>query len=282
VRDKSVKKDLVSALVAATNAPGTGLADATLVIARIEYPRLDPEPYLAKLDSMGEAARRTIAEDGAATGDASTAAGIRALNSYLFETLHFVGNRDKYEDPRNSCLNEVLDRRTGIPITLSTVYIEVGRRAGIAVEGVGLPGHFVVRAEGRLVDPFHGGQLLSEDDCQKRLDRIYGGRLKLDEQMLAACDRKAILARTLRNLKAIYTKVEDYPRALSVVDLLLGLEPGALEELRDRGLLHAALDCYALAAGELDDYLRKAGPVPGAEQLREKIDELRARAARVN
>ena len=97
-----MKKDLVSALVAATDAPGTGLADATLIIARIEYPRLDPEPYLARLDSMGEAARRAIVEDGTASGDASTTAGIRALNAYLFETLHFVGNRDKYEDPRNS------------------------------------------------------------------------------------------------------------------------------------------------------------------------------------
>ena len=126
-----MKKDLVSTLVAATNAPGTGLADATLVIARIEYPRLDPEPYLAKLDSMGESARRAIAEDASATGDGSTSAGIRALNSYLFDTLHFVGNRDKYEDPRNSCLNEVLDRRTGIPITLSVVYMEVARRAGL-------------------------------------------------------------------------------------------------------------------------------------------------------
>jgi len=250
------------------------LAEAALLIAREEYPGLDVDGYLRRMEDLAA----TVAERGAK----GPAARVQALNAVLFDEEGFRGNTDDYYDPRNSFLNEVLDRKTGIPITLCTVYIEVGRRAGIAVEGVGLPGHFVARAEGLLVDPFHGGQLLSEDDCQRRLDRIYGGRLKLDGQMLAACDRKAILARTLRNLKAIYTKAEDYPRALSAVDLLLDLEPGALDELRDRGLLHAALDCYALAAGELDDYLLKAGPVPGAAQLREKIDELRTRAARVN
>ncbi|HEY9465617.1 MAG TPA: transglutaminase-like domain-containing protein, partial [Vicinamibacterales bacterium] len=179
-----MKKDLVSALVTATNAPGTRLADATLVIARIEYPRLDPEPYLSKLDSMGEAARRAIAENMAATGDPSTAAGIRALNSYLFDTLHFVGNRDKYEDPRNSCLNEVLDRRTGIPITLALVYIEVARRAGVHVEGINFPGHFLLRcparrerpyAEDLIIDAYHGGALLSQEDLLRRYAQSEDG-----------------------------------------------------------------------------------------------------------
>jgi regulator of sirC expression with transglutaminase-like and TPR domain len=210
------------------------------------------------------------------------ASAVRALNALLFDEEGFHGNVSDYYDPRNSFLNDVLDRRTGIPITLSTVYIEVGRRAGLEVEGVGLPGHFVVRVEGTLVDPFHGGAVLSEEDCQKRLDRIYGGRLQLDESMLAACERKAILARTLRNLKAIYTKTGDYARALNAVELTLRVEPGSLDDLRDRGLLHAALDCYALAAGELEEYLEKAGGAPGADQVRRKVAELRASAARVN
>ena len=250
------------------------LAEAALLIARAEYPGLDVDRYLRRMEDLAA----SVAERGAR----GAIARVEALNEVLFDEEGFRGNVDDYYDPRNSFLNEVLDRRTGIPITLSTLYIEVGRRAGILVEGVGLPGHFVVRAEGRLVDPFHGGAFLTEDDCQKRLDRIYGGRLKLDEKMLAPCDRKAILARTLRNLKAIYVKAEDHPRALAVVDLIIGLEPAALEERRDRALLHAALDCYALAAGELEDYLREAGNVPGAEQLRQRAAELRARAARVN
>jgi regulator of sirC expression with transglutaminase-like and TPR domain len=207
---------------------------------------------------------------------------VRALNGLLFEEEGFRGNLEDYYDPRNSFLNDVLDRRTGIPITLSTLYIEVGRRAGLAVDGIGLPGHFVVRVGGTLVDPFHGGTVLSEEDCQKRLDRIYGGRLRLDDTMLAACERKTILARTLRNLKAIYTKAGDFIRALNVVELLLRVDPGSLEEMRDRGMLHASLDCYALAAGELEEYLEKTGHAPGREQVRQKAAELRALAARVN
>jgi regulator of sirC expression with transglutaminase-like and TPR domain len=118
-----MRRDLVDALVAASNAPGTGLAHAALVIARIEYPKLDPDPYLARLDGMGDEARRSIERSARETGDVSMLACIRAVNAYLFEDEHFVGNRERYEDPRNSCLNEVLERRTGIPITLSLVYM---------------------------------------------------------------------------------------------------------------------------------------------------------------
>ena len=124
-----MRKNLVDALLEAVNAPGTELAPAALVIAGIEFPRLDPEPYLARLDAMGEAARAAIANHAALTGDTTLKGAITAINHYLFDELGFHGNRDKYDDPRNSCLNEVLDRRTGIPITLSVVYMEVARRA---------------------------------------------------------------------------------------------------------------------------------------------------------
>src|SRR5688572_24313561 len=252
------------------------LAQAALLIACEEYPALDVEGYLRRVDGLAREVAARLHDD------PGPRAAVRALNGLLFDEEGFRGNLEDYYDPRNSFLNDVLDRRTGIPITLSTLYIEVGRRAGLAVEGVGLPGHFVVRVRGTLVDPFHGGALLSEQDCQKRLDRIYGGRLRLDETMLAACERKTILARTLRNLKAIYTKAGDFIRALNVVELLLRVEPGSLEEMRDRGMLHAAVDCYGLAAGELEEYLEKAGNAPGSEQVRQKAAELRARAARVN
>jgi len=252
------------------------LAQAALLIACEEYPDLDLPRYLRRVDGLARAVVERLDDD---PGPLSA---VRALNGLLFDEEGFRGNLEDYYDPRNSFLNDVLDRRTGIPITLSTLYIEVGRRAGLAVEGVGLPGHFVVRVRGTLVDPFHGGTLLSEQDCQKRLDRIYGGRLRLDETMLAACERKTILARTLRNLKAIYTKAGDFIRALNVVELLLRVEPGSLEEMRDRGMLHAAIDCYALAAGELEEYLEKAGNAPGSEQVRQKAAELRAAAARVS
>ena len=250
------------------------LAQAALLIACAEYPDLDIDLYLRRVESMADAV--------AARLEGGPLSAVRALNSVLFDREGFRGNVEDYYDPRNSFLNDVLDRRTGIPITLSTLYIEVGRRAGLPVEGIGLPGHFVVRIDGTIVDPFHGGALLSEDDCQKRLDRIYGGRVRLDDTMLAACERKAIIARTLGNQKAIYTKAGDFFRALSVVELLLRVDPRSLEQMRDRGMLHASLDCYALAARELEEYLDKTGNAPGNDPVRQKAAEMRALAARVN
>src|SRR6185436_5943071 len=211
---------------------------------------------------------------------------MNAILRLLYQELGFRGNVEDYYDPRNSFLNDVIDRRTGIPITLSMVYMEVARRAGLDVTGVGLPGHFLVRAEGRgravLVDPFHGGTLLSEADCQRRLDRVFEGRVRLEPSMLEACPRKAILGRMLRNLKAIYVKGDDYARALRTIDLLLTLDPESAEDRRDRGLLHAAFDCYALAAADLEAYLSLAPAAPEAMAVRVKITQMRTLAARLN
>jgi regulator of sirC expression with transglutaminase-like and TPR domain len=208
------------------------------------------------------------------------------LNEYLFQDEGFRGNERHYHDPRNSFLNEVLDRRTGIPITLSTVYMEVARRLGLAVEGVGLPGHFIVRLgagdEARLMDPFNAGVPLSEADCQERLNRLYGGKLKLHESMLARVDRKHVLARMLRNLKVIYMKASDYQRALDMVDLLLRLNPYSGEDLRDRGLLYSAIGCYEWAAADLETYLSLVPSAAEADGLRLRITEMRHRAERLN
>jgi regulator of sirC expression with transglutaminase-like and TPR domain len=270
-------RDRFSRLVAGPDA-AVDLAEASLLIAAEEYPGLDVPRYLERLDRMGRDAQERLAR--------GPRAGVEALSAYLFEEEGFRGNVEDYYDPRNSFLNEVIDRRTGIPITLSMLYMEVARRAGVGVFGVGLPGHFLVRAEaaGRavLVDPFHGGALLSEADCQKRLDRVFDGRLRLEPEMLAPCPRKGILARMLRNLKAIYAKADDYPRALRTMDLLLSLDPKSGEDLRDRGLLHAAFDCYGLAAADLEAYLALAPAAPEASALQVKITEMRSRAARLN
>ena len=290
-----MKKDLVSALVTATNAPGTRLADATLVIARIEYPRLDPEPYLSKLDSMGEAARRAIAENMDATGDPSTAAGIRALNSYLFDTLHFVGNRDKYEDPRNSCLNEVLDRRTGIPITLSVVYMEVARRAGLQVDGINFPGHFLVRCPETqnspflIIDPFHSGALLSEHNCRLLLQKHVGSDVAFSKSLLAPATRLQIIVRMLLNLKRIYVHMRSFPQARDVTELLLAITPSALSELRDRGLLAYHLNDVTAALRDLQAYLRLTSMSEMDKDTREEhqqiwehVKTLRRRVAALN
>jgi len=254
------------------------LARASLLVACEEYPQLEVDRYLERLDSMAEGLRGQL-------GDSPQSA-IAALNRLLFEEEGFRGNTREYYDPRNSFLNDVLDRRTGIPITLSTVYIAVGRRAGASVEGVGLPGHFVVRvstpAGEALADPFHGGAVLTPEDCQERLDRIYGGRVRMAADMLAPCPARAVLTRTVRNLKAIYIKAEDHERALRTAELLVLLSQGAADEIRDRGIVYASLECYALAAADLEAYVAATPQAPEADQLRAKIAELRHKAARIH
>jgi regulator of sirC expression with transglutaminase-like and TPR domain len=268
--------------------PAFPLAEAALLVACEEYPELPVEKYLARIDEMADHARGPVDRAPTLLGR------VRALNAYLFDEQGFHGNHDDYYDPRNSFLNDVLDRRTGIPVTLSAVYIEVGRRCGLDVEGVSLPGHFIVRVrragraravpapEEQLVDPFHAGALLSLRECQARLDRIFSGRMKLDAAMLAPCDGRAVLSRMLRNLKVIYVKAQDYPRALKALDLLVDLEPESPEERRDRGLVYAAMDCYGLAAGDLEAALAMVPPGPEADRLRVRVAEMRHKQARVN
>jgi regulator of sirC expression with transglutaminase-like and TPR domain len=256
------------------------LAEAALLIACEEYPDLDVPRYLKHLDDMGLALRARLADE------PRPERAVMALNRYLFQEEGFHGNVDEFYDPRNSYLNEVIDRRVGIPITLSTIYMEVARRAGVHVEGVGLPGHFIVRVVfsgyGLLVDPFHGGVLLTEADCQERLDRIFAGRVKIATEMLAATGRREILGRMLRNLKAIFLRREDYPRALRAADLLLCLDPDSAEDLRDRGILYAALDCYGLALNDLEAYLTLHPDPPEAIEIAGRIAALRLKASRLN
>ena len=256
------------------------LAEASLLIACEEYPELDVPAYLTRLEAMGSALRERLADE------PRPERAVMALNRYLFQEEGFHGNAEEYYDPRNSYLNEVLDRRMGIPISLSTVYMEVARRAGLRVEGVGMPGHFIVRVRAGphaiLIDPFYAGALLSETDCQQRLDRIFGGRLKMEASMLAPCGRKDILERTLRNLKTIYFKQGDHLRALGAVELLLTVNPDSAEDVRDRGVLYAALDCYGLAVRDLEAFLTLVPRAPEASEVRDQLVDLRRRAARLN
>ncbi len=292
-----MRKDLVEELTAASNAPGTSLAQAALVIARIEYPRLDAGQYLALLDGMGESARCAIERAMDASGNRSTLSCIEAVNDYLFEELHFVGNRDKYEDPRNSCLNEVLDRRTGIPITLSVVYMEIVRRAGLQVDGINFPGHFLVRCpdagsrrgRGLIIDPFHGGALLSEHDCRVLLQRHVGAEVAFSKSLLAPATRLQIIVRMLLNLKRIYVHMRSFPQARDVTELLLAMTPSALSELRDRGLLAYHLNDVTGALRDLQTYLTLTSMSEMDKEQREEqqqiwehVKTLRRRVAGLN
>jgi len=289
-----MRKDLAAALTAATNSPGTGLARAALIIARIEYPRLDPEPYLTCLDRMGNAARCAFERSAHASGDRSTPALIRALNAYLFEELGFAGNREHYEDPRNSCLNEVLDRRTGIPITLAIVYMEVARRAGLQLDGVNFPGHFLVRyPEGTgsalIIDPFHGGALLTEHQCRILLQTHVGPEVAFNQALLVPATRIQIVVRMLLNLKNLYVHMRSFPQARDVTELLLAMTPSALSELRDRGLLAYHLNDVSGALRDLQTYLKLSsiGDIDKdareeQQQIWEHVKTLRRRVAALN
>jgi regulator of sirC expression with transglutaminase-like and TPR domain len=292
-----MRRDLVEALVEAIGAPGTSLAQPALVIARIEYPNLNPEPYLATLDAMGEGARRAIARKAADSDDHSSAKCVQALNDYLFGEMKFEGNRERYEDPRNSCLNEVLERRTGIPITLSLVYMEVASRAGLKVDGVNFPGHFLVRCPDRkgkaksgiIIDPFHKGALLTEHDCRVLLQRHVGEEALFSRTLLTAATRQQVIVRMLLNLKRIYVHMRSFPQAHYVTDLLLAMTPSSLSELRDRGLLAYHLNDITSALRDLQTYLKLAGMSDldeeerdEREQIWEHVKTLRRRVASLN
>ena len=292
-----MRKDLIDTLAAASNAPGTSLAQAALVIAQIEYPLLDSDAYIARLDGMGEAARAWITRQVEETGDISPLATVKAFNGYLFGDQHFAGNRDRYDDPRNSCLNEVLDRRSGIPITLSVVYMEVGRRAGMDIEGVNFPGHFLVRVRetagrrprGLIVDPFHSGALLSEQDCRTLLQKHVGDEVAFSRSLMAAATRTQIIVRMLLNLKRVYMQMRSFPQARDVTELLLAVTPSALSELRDRGLLAYHLNDVSAALRDLQTYLKLASMGEATEDTREEhqqiwehVKTLRRRVAGLN
>lgn len=256
------------------------LARAALLIGAEEEPRrADVGHCLARLDEMGEEARARAVRRGGSK--------VEALNEYLFGELGFVGNESDYYDPRNSMLHQVLGRRTGIPITLSVVYIETGRRAGLRVEGVGLPGHFVVRAfedekgEGVLVDPFNR-RTTDVEECQSRIDLIYDGRLELGEEHLRAVGARSILARMLGNLKAVYVRAGLYRQALAAVERLLLLAPSDLEERRDRGMILAQLGRLHEAVADTQTYLNLSPDASDADTVREQLKKMQARQSMLN
>ena len=243
----------------AMNLPGEELATAALAIARVEYPALETAPYLDMLDMLGEQAARRVGRPAPpAAQDA-----IRAFNEFFYDELGFSGNRDRYDDPRNSFLNEVLTRRTGIPISLAVAYLEVSRRAGLRIAGVNFPGHFLMRAREAsssddilIVDPFHAGAVLSELDCRELLRQHVGDETAFDRALLEPATRTHIVVRMLVNLKRLYVRMRSFPQARFISDLLLAVEPSAIVELRDRGLLAYHLQDFAGALRDLESYLR--------------------------
>ena len=251
-----------------------GLGRGALEISRLAYPDLEPERYLARLEALADAARARI-DAGMPPEDVALAVG-----DHLFGTCGFRGNTQDYYDPRNSFLNDVLDRRTGIPISLSVVFIEVTRRLGLPVEGVGFPGHFLVRVAGRrgpiLLDPFFGGRPVGHDELVDRLRALHGGRevREIPPEAVRTARTPDILGRMLRNLLRAYLDRDDSPHALAAVDLLLVLIPDSPEDLRTRGFLYERLDCVAPAVADLRRYLELAPTAPDATDIRARLARL--------
>lgn len=258
------------------------VAEACLLIAEDEYPAVDIPACIAELDTMAATIRGRLAADAFAEQK------VAALNHHLFGELGFRGNADAYYDPRNSYLNVVLERRTGIPITLSIVYLEVGRRLGLPLQGVSFPGHFLVKLRvqrGQLVlDPFIGGEPRSEADLRTRLEQVMpareAGRADLDRYLEPATSRE-IVTRVLRNLKGIYVKSGKLEQALAVMRRMLLVVPESAEELRDRGLIYAEMQAFRAAAADLQNYLRRRPDAPDAVDIHAKLVEMKTAAARL-
>jgi len=254
------------------------LAEGALLIAQEEYPSLDVAAYLRRLDAMAAVVSAHLGLE------IDPHRIVAQLNAYLFDEEGFRGNLEHYYDARNSFLNDVLERKTGIPITLSVVYIELARQVGLPIVGVGLPGHFLVRYSAQptvfWIDPFRRGQILGEADCQNLLARMYGPTLAWSEAYVQPVSDHAILQRILYNLKAIYVQQSDHRRALRVVERLLLLRPEALTEVRDRGLLQAQLGAMDAALDDLQHYLQLSPEAPDAGLITQQITALRQRLQR--
>ena len=251
------------------------LAQAALLIARDEYPDLEVGDYLRTLDGMAVDLRARL------RGGEGPTSLIAHLNRYLFEDLGFRGNVEEYDDPRNSYLNDVLDRRVGIPISLSTVYMEVGRRAGVPLAGVSFPGHFLVRYAGAgipdelLIDPFHRGIMVTPEECRRRLEERFSGRIAFRPELLRRARNREILERMLNNLRRLFDSGRDYSRALRVQNRLLCLRPSSPGHLKDRGLLHYRLALFGQARADFEACLRLAPAAADAAALREQLGRLR-------
>ena len=276
------------ALIAAGPEAEIDLAEAALWLAAESCEGIDVPRSLARLDALADALRGPVARG------ISLAERVAALNHELFEVHGFRGAHDDYYDPRNSFLNEVLERRRGIPISLCVLYMEIARRLGLHVEGISFPGHFLAKAvaapasgdagglpEEILIDAFEG-RVLSFEECQERLRVVLGAQVALTPDLLRAASKKQILLRMLSNLKSIHAALEQYEAALACCDRSLLLVPDAPLEHRDRGLIYNSLDCVRPALTDLERFLALSPDGEGSGAIRRLVAALRQRLPQVH
>jgi regulator of sirC expression with transglutaminase-like and TPR domain len=254
------------------------LAELALRLAQDEYPALDVEAYLSELDGMAHEARTHLR--------GSLTQRVKGLCRYLFHDMGFRGNSQDYYDARNSYFNDVLDRRVGIPITLSAVAMAVGCRAGLAVAGVGLPGHFVAKAaedgEEVLFDPFHGGRRLTPEKCRHLVEQVTGMPFEVNDEILRPVPLGAMMLRMLTNLKGVYLRTGDYPRAARIIERLRQLAPGDPLQRRDLGATLLQAGQAGRAIDHLQAYLQAAPAADDADTVKQLLTQARALVARWN
>ena len=249
------------------------LAYAALLIAREEYPTLDIDSYLDRLKEMAAAIQSRIKDP------ENPLQVIQTINTYLYKKQGFEGNEADYYDPKNSFLNDVLDRRTGIPIAMSIIYMAMGRLVGFPLSGVGFPQHFLVKHQTPdqeiFIDPYNKGIVLTPEDLTNRLRITSGGELEFRDHFLASSSKKQILQRVLTNLKAIYLPSSDYTKALGIINMLLTIAPWDMDELRDRGTVYYHLKEYKSALDDLETYLKFNQEAPDARQITRNVHQLK-------
>lgn len=248
------------------------LAKAALYIAQEEYSDLDPEEYLNALDTMASEVQSYLPTE------LYPLRVIQSINRYLYDDLGFTGNTIDYYNPDNSFLNQVIERRTGIPITLSLVYLEIARRIDFPMVGVGMPLHFLIRPNVPqmeiFVDAFSRGEVMFPEDCQARLSQIYGQSVTLQPEFLESVSNRQFLARILSNLKMIYLRKEELEKALAAVERILLLFPGSSVELRDRGLIYYQMGSWVSAGNDFEAYLTKVPDAQDAPVIRRLLTQL--------
>ena len=260
--------------------PAFDLARAALLIAAESNPNVDVDVHLHTLDTWAAELKAILQPEW------NNLQKLARLRNFVFEVLRFRGDHEDYYSPSNSMLNEVMERRLGVPLTLSIIFMELGWRVGIPFEGVGFPGHFLVRLTGEprdlLLDPFRDGMSVHEEDCRRMLDEISGGKLALRGDHLNSITKHDMIVRLLMNLKGAYLRADNDQGALAAVEKLLVLDPENTEEIRDRGLLLYRMRRYNAALLDLVRYLEANPDSPDRESIDSHVRNLRRLLSNLN
>ena len=251
--------------------------EGAMKIAQVEYPELDVPLYRSRLEELGQDGRARIKTRGRRAVD--------QFNAFFFDTLGFHGNADDYYDPRNSYLNDVIDRRTGIPITLAAIYCEIARRAGLRAHGVGFPGHFLAKcllSDGEVIVDCFNARTVTRDDCQELLNSFSPGGPPVSDDMLEVASPRDILSRMLANLRRIHAGRGEFARAVRWIDMDMALRPESPHNLRERGMLYIQMEEFGKAIVDLERYVQAAPESTDLPQVREQIQLIRKLLSHLN